>query len=215
MAAYGVMRSRDSSFEGRRRESSLAQRLNVDAALALFRHAQKTGSNSFVQAGTCFEYAPLTGGRDNLDSVIYGVSKARTTEARLRSAPSSTLSLVIARIFNVYGPGEKGERLLPSLVQNLSHCRRVPISVGLHIKDYLHVDGVVEGLCVLALTTRDPEISGGAQFKFWLPRKRRPVLARGCAHDSRLRASIVLRRKAGASGRGPGSHRINSSAGCF
>ncbi|MCK1587095.1 NAD(P)-dependent oxidoreductase [Bradyrhizobium sp. 169] len=180
LAAYGVMRSRDSSFEGRRRQRLLAQRVNVDAALALFRHAQKTGSNSFVQAGTCFEYAPLTGEaprietdpldrRDNLDSVIYGVSKARTTEALLRSAPSGTLSLVVARIFNVYGPGEKAERLLPSLVQNLSHCRRVPLSVGLHIKDYLHVDDVVEGLCVLALTTRDRKFQGVLNLSSGLP----------------------------------------------
>lgn len=171
LAAYGVTRSTDSSSEGRSRERLLAQRVNVDAVLALFRHAQKTGSSSFVQAGSCFEYAPLTGDaprietdplerRDNQDSVIYGVSKARATEALLRSARSNTLSLVVARIFNIYGPGEKRERLLPSLVLNLSQGRRVPLSAGLQIKDYLHLDDVVEGLCVLALTARDREFQG-------------------------------------------------------
>nr|WP_233475846.1 NAD(P)-dependent oxidoreductase [Bradyrhizobium brasilense] len=169
LAAYGVTRSTDSSPEGRCHERLLARRVNVDAALALFRHAQKTGSSSFVQAGTCFEYAPLANDaprvetdpleqRDNLDSVIYGVSKARATEALVGSA--STSSLVVARIFNVYGPGEKSDRLLPRLVHNLSLGRRVPLSAGLQIKDYLHLDDVVEGLCVLALAARDREFQG-------------------------------------------------------
>jgi nucleoside-diphosphate-sugar epimerase len=171
LAAHGVTRSKDWSSEGRRRERLLAERVNVNAALAFLRHAQRTGSSSFVQAGTCFEYAPLTGSdprietdplerRDSLDSVIYGVSKACATDALLQSAQSSTLSLVVVRIFNVYGPGEKGERLLPSLVHNLSRGRRVPLSSGLQIKDYLHVDDVVEGLCVLALTAKDREFQG-------------------------------------------------------
>ncbi|WP_456828298.1 NAD-dependent epimerase/dehydratase family protein [Bradyrhizobium sp. USDA 4518] len=171
LAAHGVTRSTDSSSEGRRRERVLAQRVNVDAALTLFQYAQKTGSSCFVQAGSCFEYASSTADvprietdplerRDNRDSVIYGVSKVRATEALLRSARSSTLSLVVARIFNIYGPEEKGERLLPSLVHNLSQGRRVPLSVGLQIKDYLHLDDVVEGLCMLALTARDQAFQG-------------------------------------------------------
>ncbi|UWU83208.1 NAD(P)-dependent oxidoreductase [Bradyrhizobium yuanmingense] len=170
LAAYGVTRSTDSSADGQRRKRLLAQRVNVDAARAIFRHAQKTGSSSFVQAGTCFEYAPLDDAprvetdplerRDNLDSVIYGVSKARATDTLLRLAQSSTLSLVVARIFNVYGPGEKSERLLPSLVYNLSHGKRVPLSAGMQIKDYLHLDDVVEGLCMLALTAGNREFRG-------------------------------------------------------
>jgi UDP-glucose 4-epimerase len=171
LAAYGVTRSADSSSEGRRRERQLAERVNVDAALALFRHAQETASGAFVQAGTCSEYAPLTGDaprietdplerRANRESVIYGSSKARASEALLGPARSGTLPLVVARIFNVYGPGEKGQRLLPSLVHNLSHGQHVPLSAGLQIKDYLHLDDVVEGLCALALTARDRQFQG-------------------------------------------------------
>jgi UDP-glucose 4-epimerase len=171
LAAHGVTRSADSSSEGQHRERLLAHRVNVEAALALFRHAQETGSEAFVQAGTCSEYAPLASDaprietdplekRFDRESVIYGTSKARASEALLASARSGSMPLVVARIFNVYGPGEKSQRLLPSLVHRLSRGQRIPLSTGLQIKDYLHLDDVVEGLCAFGLAAKDRKFQG-------------------------------------------------------
>ena len=143
----------------------------MDAALTLFRHAQDTASGVFVQAGTCSEYAPSTDDapkvetdplerRDDHDSVIYGSSKARASEALLAAALSDALPLVVARIFNVYGPGEKSQRLLPFLVHNLSNGRHVSLSDGRQIKDYLHLDDVVEGMCALSLAASERKFQG-------------------------------------------------------
>jgi nucleoside-diphosphate-sugar epimerase len=169
LAAYGVTRPADRSADGLHRERLLARRVNVDAAAALFLHARKTGCGIFLQAGSCSEYAPQEGravrletdpleSREDNDSVVYGASKARAGEALLALAREGGPPLIVARIFNVYGPGEKKHRLLPSLVHHLARGQPVPLSAGFHVKDYMHLDDVVEGLCAFAVAARDQNV---------------------------------------------------------
>lgn len=169
LAAYGVTRAADRSAAGLHRERILARRVNVDAATALFLHARKTGCGIFLQAGTCSEYAPQEGrtlrletdpleSRADNDNVVYGASKAMAGEALLALAREGGPPLIVARIFNVYGPGEKKQRLLPSLVRHLARGQHVPLSAGFQVKDYLHLDDVVEGLCAFAVAARDHNV---------------------------------------------------------
>ncbi|MGY3620450.1 NAD-dependent epimerase/dehydratase family protein [Bradyrhizobium sp. USDA 10063] len=169
LAAYGVTRPADRSVDGLCRERILARRVNVDAAKSLFLHARETGCGIFLQAGTCSEYAPQEGrtlrletdpleSREDNDNVVYGASKATAGRALLTLAREGGPPLIVARIFNVYGPGEKKQRLLPSLVHHLARRQQVPLSAGSHIKDYLHLDDVVEGLCAFAVAARDHNV---------------------------------------------------------
>ena len=171
LAAYGVTRPVDVSASGLRRERLMARRVNMDSARTLALHAVAKRSGVFVQAGTCSEYAPpaadtprvetdATERRQDDDRFIYGVSKVMATDALLRLVEGTDMPLVAARIFNVYGPGEKMPRLLPCLVHGLVQGQRVPLSSGRQIKDYLHLDDVTEGLCAFAVAARNQNFQG-------------------------------------------------------
>jgi nucleoside-diphosphate-sugar epimerase len=162
LAASGVVRQTTSSVEFSRK---MAQRVNVESALVLIAHATASRSGVFLQAGSCSEYAPpstdaarvetdASEHRQNNNDVIYGASKARATDALLAAVRGTAMPLAVARIFNVYGPGEKIPRLLPSVIDGLAKGQRIPLSSGHQIKDYLHIDDVTEGLCELAVAAR-------------------------------------------------------------
>ncbi len=75
---------------------------------------------------------------------IYGASKAAGGIVARALAESSGVRLRLLRFFKVYGAGEAAHRLLPSLVAGLSRGERVPLSDGTQVRDFIHVDDVVE-----------------------------------------------------------------------
>jgi nucleoside-diphosphate-sugar epimerase len=80
---------------------------------------------------------------------IYGASKAAGGIVARALAESLGVKLRLLRFFKVYGEGEAPHRLLPSLVAGLSRGERVPLSDGRQIRDFIHVDDVVQA-CLAA-----------------------------------------------------------------
>ncbi len=81
---------------------------------------------------------------------LYGASKAAAAPCPRspRPTPSGCPSRPGA-FFNIYGPGEAPHRLLPSLVSRLREGRRVALSPGRQLRDFLHVDDAVEAVVAL------------------------------------------------------------------
>jgi nucleoside-diphosphate-sugar epimerase len=141
LAAYGV-RPID-------RDPGLMLRINVDLAALLVSLCKERGAR-LVMAGTFSEYqrpvdrsrlteqSPLEAAR------IYGASKAAGGIVACALAESSGVKLRLLRFFKVYGEGEAPHRLLPSLVAGFSRGERVPLSDGKQVRDFIHVDDVVE-----------------------------------------------------------------------
>jgi nucleoside-diphosphate-sugar epimerase len=141
LAAYGV-RPTD-------RDPGLMLRINVDLA-ALLVHLCKERGARLVMAGTFSEYqrppdrSRLTE-QSPLEVIkIYGASKAAGGIVVRALAETLGVKLRLLRFFKVYGAGEAAHRLLPSLVAGLSRGERVPLSDGTQIRDFIHVDDVVE-----------------------------------------------------------------------
>jgi nucleoside-diphosphate-sugar epimerase len=65
---------------------------------------------------------------------------------------------VTARLFNVYGPGERPGRLLPSLIEAAAARRPVELTAGLQELDFVYVGDVAEGLLRLGAAA----VPGGA-----------------------------------------------------
>lgn len=151
--AYGVDPSQN--------DAEAARLANAELPLAFVDLARRAGARALVHVGSCFEYAELPGRRplresDPLEAVkTYAASKAKGTLAVVEAAAESGINAVVARLFGVYGAGERPWRLLPSLHGSLVRGQSVPLSEGSQVRDYLYVEDAVAGLAALAAAVAD------------------------------------------------------------
>ena len=126
----------------------------VARSLDLARAFADGGGGRFVVAGTCAEYdwsgAVLDEETTPLDgTMLYGQAKAALYRLLVAAAPELDLSLGWGRIFFPYGPGDRPERLLGSLVAALRDGRSARFSNGMQERDFIHVSDVAGALLAL------------------------------------------------------------------
>jgi UDP-glucuronate decarboxylase len=106
----------------------------VEATLALAQAFVESGGKRFVGAGTCFETVL------GEFPTFYGTCKDLTRELLQVYFSKMSTEFVWARLFFLYGPYEKPERLIPSVVMKLLTQELVKCSSGTQIRDYLYVE---------------------------------------------------------------------------
>jgi len=103
-----------------------------------------------VHAGSALEYG-MCGG-DLAESTVaepttlYGRTKLAGTHALQNASVSSGIASVTARLFTVYGPGERTGRLLPSLLEAARTGNCLEMTAGTQKRDFTYVEDVTEGL---------------------------------------------------------------------
>ncbi len=107
-----------------------------------------------VVAGSGFEYDPSCGYCIESESPInpdsyYGKCKNAARLLFEAYLNANQLSGAWGRIFNVYGPGEAPQRLVPSVILSLLNGERASCSSGVQYRDYMHVYDVAEALVML------------------------------------------------------------------
>ena len=150
LAGYGVDRGE--------RDERTAFRMNAEmvaelaSAVAEFGDRQWPGAD-LVHAGSALEYGTATGdlAEDTVEqpTTIYGKTKLEGTRILAQAAAEGSLKALTARLFTVYGPGEHGGRLLPSLIETARSGVPAELTAGLQLRDFTYVEDVAEGLCRL------------------------------------------------------------------
>lgn len=129
-------------------------RLNVDwvaASLHLLQAFARHGGQTFLGAGTCSEYEYQYGYlteelTPTNPGTLYGNGKnALYHMARLLCAQEG-LAFKWPRIFNCYGPHEKPQRLMASVICSCLRGEDVRVSDCLQYQDYLHVEDTASGI---------------------------------------------------------------------
>jgi nucleoside-diphosphate-sugar epimerase len=155
LAAYGVHPGA--------RDVAAMQHVNVDLAAAIVRVAARRRA-AVVMAGSSAEYANPTITQTGLkvtalleNSRLYGASKAAGGLLALATATTLGVPMRLLRLFNVYGPGEAPHRLLPSMCAAHGSSRRIALSAGTQVRDFVHVTDAVGGItaAVRALVSGD------------------------------------------------------------
>ncbi len=159
------------------------------ASLRLARGFAAAGGWRLVGTGSVAEYdwsAPL------LDesvtplnpATLYGTAKAALFRTLSAAAPALGLSFGWGRIFFPYGPGEKPGRLLPDVIDALAASRRVALSDGGQVRDFIHVADA--GAALAALVASD--VPGAVNIASGDPQPLRTIvgLAAAQAGDARL-----------------------------
>lgn len=134
----------------------------VAASLDLLRAFHAAGGRRFVAAGTCAEY-DWTDGRERLSedmprlpATLYGVAKDALRRVIEGYARQTGLPWAWGMLFFAFGPHERPERLVPSVIHDLLAGRTARATAGTQVRDFLDVrdqgaafaallDSVVEG----------------------------------------------------------------------
>jgi nucleoside-diphosphate-sugar epimerase len=145
-AAYGVRPGQT--------DSGAALRVNVAGATALLEAAASAGCRRFIQLGSCSEYGARDGTVHEDDSptphTLYGATKAAGSIMVLERGAACGIETAVLRLFNLWGAGEPGHRLFPSIVEAARTRTPVDLTDGTQIKDYSFVDDVADWILELA-----------------------------------------------------------------
>jgi UDP-glucose 4-epimerase len=88
---------------------------------------------------------------------LYGITKL-TTEHLAAHAAARGLACRIARLFNVFGPGDRTPHVLPDIIRGLVHRGVIDIGRLEPVRDYVYVDDVAAALLRLAQYDGDERI---------------------------------------------------------
>ena len=124
------------------------------ATLNFIKLFQKSGGKKFLAAGSVLEY-DLSHGYLSEDlspvnaSSLYASSKTALYKVLGAYCKKYNIDFKWARIFNVYGPFEKSQRLMPSVIISCLKGENVKVSKCLKFQDYLYVSDMASGIVAL------------------------------------------------------------------
>jgi nucleoside-diphosphate-sugar epimerase len=122
-------------------------RKNLDwaaASLALYREFAAAGGRRAVFLGTCAEYdwhssTLAERSTPTVPITVYGAAKHGVHTILEAVARQHGGSLAWGRLFLLYGPHEAAGRLVSDLTKNLLEGRRVAVTEGVQLRDFMHV----------------------------------------------------------------------------
>ena len=146
LVGYGVRPGQD--------DPGTAERLNTDFVGRLMKVAADVRDddwpgNAVVHAGSQAEYGPLTQLEESQDPEpvsLYGRTKLAGTRLAARCARDTGLPAVVARVFNVYGPGEPAHRLLPTLIRRAADEDPIDLTSCVQERDFVFVRDVADAM---------------------------------------------------------------------
>jgi len=104
----------------------------------------------FVQIGSSSEYGKIFGAvkENNIckPKMIYGRSKLMATNFLLKKNKLERFPLTILRFFQVYGPFQKTNRLIPFVISSSLKNKNFNCSEGSQLRDFLYVDDAIESI---------------------------------------------------------------------
>lgn len=83
---------------------------------------------------------------------VYSATKITTEFAGLSYLSDFGLPVSIARLANVYGPGQSKEAVIPSLISQMATSNEISMGNMDMVRDFIYVEDVVAGLLALALS---------------------------------------------------------------
>ena len=104
----------------------------------------------FIQIGSGMEYGRLKSPQKEhfrcQPKSIYALSKFLSTEHLLSLYKKEKFPAVILRLYQVYGPNQDKNRLIPIIIDGCKHDKSFPCSSGEQFRDFLFIDDLIEAL---------------------------------------------------------------------
>ena len=139
-------------------------RNNLMATHRLLDAAKKTTSlRGFINISTSSVYGADATGDEKTEpkpTSYYGVTKLSAEQLVLAAAREEGFPACSMRLFSVYGPRERPEKLYPKLIGSILEDKAFPLYKGSenHLRSYTYVGDIVDGL--VSLLNKPDEIKG-------------------------------------------------------
>ena len=79
----------------------------------------------------------------------YSKSKLQSTKFLFENQSKLKFNFVVLRLYQVYGPYQKFDRLIPFVIKSCLKNKKFPCSAGTQMRDFLHVNDVVRGIMLI------------------------------------------------------------------
>lgn len=128
---------------------------NLIATNRLLDAAKKSASlRSFINISTSSVYGADATGDEQTEpkpTSYYGVTKLAAEQLILAAAREENFPACSMRLFSVYGPRERPEKLYPKLIASILEDKAFPLYEGseTHLRSYTYVGDIVDGLVSL------------------------------------------------------------------
>jgi nucleoside-diphosphate-sugar epimerase len=138
---------------------------NVTVPLRMAAKAWEGGVRRFIVAGSCFEYGrsgerfeyiPVSAPLEPTQS--YPISKAAASVAWSGFCRERCVSVSILRIFQVFGEGESGGRLWPTLRKNALAGNDHLMTAGEQVRDFIEVEEVARQFLTATVAAVEPGV---------------------------------------------------------
>ncbi|MBF0561311.1 MAG: NAD(P)-dependent oxidoreductase [Alphaproteobacteria bacterium] len=118
------------------------QARNTVAAAELAAMAAALGASTFVGLGSQAEYGPFSQRADEQlptrPTTLYGIAKLAAAQMTERLCELNGLRWAWLRVFSIYGPEDRGNWLIPFLIDKLSHNQSPSLSRCEQLWDFLY-----------------------------------------------------------------------------
>ncbi|MEJ7582560.1 MAG: SDR family NAD(P)-dependent oxidoreductase [Acidimicrobiales bacterium] len=153
---------------------------NVQGTVTLLRALAGQGFERFVHVSTSDVYGPILAPFRE-DAPVnpmspYAVSKYAAECYCRMFHQSEGWPIVVVRPFPTYGPAQSPDRVIPELIVRALRSEDIALTLGLQIREFNHVDDVVDGI-IRAATTAGIEGE---------------VLNLGCGEEVSIRAVVAM-----------------------
>jgi nucleoside-diphosphate-sugar epimerase len=128
--------------------------VNLLGTINLIDASSQSNYTALINTGSSSEYGPKHKIMSENDSTypqsVYAIAKLAGTNYAIKEALLSEKPITTLRIFSPYGPFDEKKRLIPYLINKMTHDHHVLLQSRQNVRDYVYIDDVVDAYLAAA-----------------------------------------------------------------
>lgn len=130
---------------------------NIKFTMYVLNFCKENKTKKVINTGSCFEYGLNEGKKINEEDKLnpqsmYGSAKASSVIMASAYSKNNNIPLVTVRPFGIFGENEGIHKFVPQLMQSVILNKRMKMTIGEQVRDYLYIKDLTEAYIKIAVT---------------------------------------------------------------